>query len=75
MSVCLWTLVNRIHALYVCMYVCFTPGCVQISGLSTSRGTGLRAEEPLRWPAGRWAAPRADRWPLAEQQDGRRGVS
>ena len=57
------------------MYVCFALGCVQMSGLSTSRGTGLRAEELLRWPAGRRAAPRADRWPSAEQQDGQRGVS
>lgn len=41
---------------------------------STSRGTGLHAERPPRWAAGCWAAPQADRWPLAEREDAQTGV-
>lgn len=41
---------------------------------STSRGRGLGAGAEPRWPAGRWAALRADRWLWAERQRARAAV-
>lgn len=60
----------------ICMDSSFVPGYVLKSEFgstqdSTSRGTGLHAGRPPRWPEGRWGAPRAARW--SEGQCGQQG--
>lgn len=56
-----------------CAWLCPEIRIWHYTGLSTSRGTGLHAGQPPRWPVGRWGAPQADRWSLAEGQDAQMG--